>query len=191
MPLKRTLSSISTRLTARVSSAHPSVTLLEITDASPPRHAKRTRSQSDADGLADIEAIIEDASAPEPTASRSKRGAATARSGTETGRPVAVKSRSSEKSPRKIKPIAQSLKVPHPAPPKWRETYSIIKDMRSRIVAPVDSMGCEQAQHLENDPKVRPRLATLIKLNIRYVYFRAKGSRLLCLSCCPRRQKTK
>lgn len=58
------------------------------------------------------------------------------------------------KSPRKPRPIAQSLEKPHPAPPRWQETYDTIKSMRSRIVAPVDTMGCDQAQLKEIEPKV-------------------------------------
>ncbi|KAG6835643.1 hypothetical protein H0H93_016250 [Arthromyces matolae] len=67
------------------------------------------------------------------------------------------------KSPRKSKPIPQALAVPHPAPGRWRETYDTIKQMRTRITAPVDTMGCDQAQSKETDPKNR-RFATLISL---------------------------
>lgn len=58
-------------------------------------------------------------------------------------------------SPKKPKPIPQALATPHPAPQNWREVYDTIKEMRSRITAPVDTMGCDQAQHKESDPKVR------------------------------------
>ena len=57
-------------------------------------------------------------------------------------------------SPRKPKPIPTALETPHPAPPRWREAYDTIKRMRQRIVAPVDTMGCDQAQLKETDPKV-------------------------------------
>jgi endonuclease-3 len=63
-------------------------------------------------------------------------------------------SRVKTKSPKKPKPILQSLDIPHPAPPRWKEVYDSIKEMRAQIVAPVDTMGCEQAQHKEKDPKV-------------------------------------
>lgn len=62
-----------------------------------------------------------------------------------------------QSSPRKPKPIQQVLAVPHPAPLQWKETYDTIKKMRENIVAPVDTMGCDQAQHKEQDPKVRPQ----------------------------------
>jgi endonuclease-3 len=59
------------------------------------------------------------------------------------------------KSPRKkIKQIQQTLSKPHPAPTRWQEQYDAIKHMRSRIAAPVDTMGCDRAQYKETDPKV-------------------------------------
>jgi len=54
----------------------------------------------------------------------------------------------------KVKQVPQALAVPHPAPPKWKETYDTIKAMRSRFVAPVDTMGCDQAQTGESEPRV-------------------------------------
>ncbi|KAI0695109.1 DNA glycosylase [Cerioporus squamosus] len=66
-------------------------------------------------------------------------------------------------SPRKPKPIPTALETPHPAPPRWRETYDTIKRMRSRIVAPVDTMGCDRAQLKEADPR-NQRFSTLISL---------------------------
>ncbi|KIM61114.1 hypothetical protein SCLCIDRAFT_122907 [Scleroderma citrinum Foug A] len=67
------------------------------------------------------------------------------------------------RSPKKPKKIPQSLDVPHPSPERWKEAYDSIKEMRSRITAPVDTMGCDQAQWKEQDPKNR-RFATLISL---------------------------
>ncbi|KAF8867990.1 DNA glycosylase [Mucidula mucida] len=66
-------------------------------------------------------------------------------------------------SPKKQKPIPQSLATPHPAPERWRETYAAIKEMRSTFVAPVDTMGCDQAQMKESNPK-NQRFATLVSL---------------------------
>ncbi|KAF9022481.1 DNA glycosylase [Hymenopellis radicata] len=62
-------------------------------------------------------------------------------------------------SPKKH-PIPQSLATPHPAPDRWRETYAAIKEMRSTFVAPVDTMGCDQAQMRESNPKTlrHPRI---------------------------------
>ncbi|EJD06230.1 DNA glycosylase [Fomitiporia mediterranea MF3/22] len=55
------------------------------------------------------------------------------------------------------------LDKPHPTPPRWKETYDAIKEMRKKYIAPVDTMGCEQAQLSEIDPKGR-RLSTLVSL---------------------------
>ncbi|KAG2040271.1 DNA glycosylase [Suillus americanus] len=72
-------------------------------------------------------------------------------------------SRAKAKSPKKPKPIPQNLDTPHPAPLHWKEVYDSIKEMRAQTVAPVDTMGCEQAQHKEKDPKNR-RFSTLVSL---------------------------
>ena len=61
---------------------------------------------------------------------------------------------SRSKAPKKQKLIPQSLEKPHPAPEHWREQYGVIKSMRARLKAPVDTMGCDQAQNGETDPKV-------------------------------------
>ncbi|THH23141.1 hypothetical protein EUX98_g8038 [Antrodiella citrinella] len=74
-----------------------------------------------------------------------------------------VKREPSASSPRKPKAIPQSLASPHPAPPDWRDTYDTIKRMRTKIVAPVDTMGCDQAQNKETEPQNR-RFATLVSL---------------------------
>ena len=58
------------------------------------------------------------------------------------------------KVPKKQKPIKLSLDKPHPAPEHWKEQYDAIKSMRARVKAPVDTMGCDQAQNGETEPKV-------------------------------------
>ena len=55
----------------------------------------------------------------------------------------------------KAKEIKQALDTPHPAPPHWRETYEAIREMRARMPAPVDTMGCDTAKWKETDPRVR------------------------------------
>ena len=55
----------------------------------------------------------------------------------------------------KAKEIKQALDTPHPAPPHWRETYDAIREMRARMPAPVDTMGCDTAKWKETDPRVR------------------------------------
>ena len=54
----------------------------------------------------------------------------------------------------KTKQVPQVLATPHPAPPNWKETYDTIKAIRSGFVAPVDTMGCAQAQTGETEPRV-------------------------------------
>ena len=61
---------------------------------------------------------------------------------------------SSSPTKKKAKAIPSELATPHPAPANWEKVYDLIKDMRSRIVAPVDTMGCDQAQYKESDPRV-------------------------------------
>ncbi|KAF5324704.1 hypothetical protein D9611_004343 [Ephemerocybe angulata] len=61
------------------------------------------------------------------------------------------------------KAIPSTLATPHPAPEHWEDVYDLIKDMRSRIVAPVDTMGCDQAQYKESELRNR-RFATLVSL---------------------------
>ncbi|KAF5344263.1 hypothetical protein D9758_012313 [Tetrapyrgos nigripes] len=70
---------------------------------------------------------------------------------------------SKQKSPKKSKPIPSSLETPHPAPDNWKTVYDKIKEMRSKVVAPVDTMGCDQAHLQEADPKNR-RYTTLVSL---------------------------
>lgn len=57
-------------------------------------------------------------------------------------------------SKKKAARSAGHLTVPHPAPAQWQEVYSMIVEMRSREVAPVDTMGCQLAQMGETDPVV-------------------------------------
>ena len=65
--------------------------------------------------------------------------------------PVKAKSKSKTQ-----KSVPTALATPHPAPENWEEVYMLIREMRSKIVAPVDTMGCDQAQYKESDPKVCP-----------------------------------
>ncbi|TBU40249.1 DNA glycosylase [Dichomitus squalens] len=89
----------------------------------------------------------------------SEEAAGSSTSAPATGRPKPKR----VASPRKPRPIPTALETPHPAPPRWREAYDTIKRMRQRIVAPVDTMGCDQAQLKETDPK-NQRFSTLVSL---------------------------
>lgn len=55
---------------------------------------------------------------------------------------------------KKTKLIPQALASPHPAPENWREVYDTIGKIRSRFMAPVDTMGCDQAKYQEIEPEV-------------------------------------
>lgn len=92
-------------------------------------------------------------------------------------------------SPKKPKPIPQALASPHPVPENWREVYDTIKEMRSRISAPVDTMGCDQAQHKESDPKVRSSPIIVIFMNL--IRRRTEDLPLSCLSCSLRKPRMK
>ncbi|BGP22627.1 endonuclease III [Rhodotorula toruloides] len=69
------------------------------------------------------------------------------------------------RSPRKPKPHVERLAVPHPAPKRWEETYEVIRKQRERIIAPVDTMGCEQGgkESKGEDEKDR-RLSVIVSL---------------------------
>jgi hypothetical protein len=95
-------------------------------------------------------------------------------------------------SPRKAKSIRQSLKTPHPAPAEWRETYDAIKQMRSRILAPVDTMGCDQARLKEQDPRVRGTRFSQSRLSAHHTRGgRRSDTRRSCRLCCRRKRKTR
>jgi endonuclease-3 len=135
-------------LTARASPYHSSVILFEADDATECsitslRRSKRAKVENPVN---DIEDTVQDVSDARKVLSDAELG---------TSAQAPKKKPSKAVSPRKPKPIRQSLAIPHPAPAKWREAYDAIKVMRSRILAPVDTMGCDQAQLKEHDPKVR------------------------------------
>ena len=159
MSLKRTSAS----LLATASPHNPSVTLLTLSeDTESPRRSKRVKVSS-SECVNEIKETVA------------------------TSELIAVKTKSPKKSALK-KPLDRA----HPAPEKWREVYDAIKEMRKSggpaCNAPVDTMGCDQAQYLEIDPKVvqrfyrlqantstaqpvcNPRLLNLIFSNKRYRY---------------------
>jgi endonuclease-3 len=143
--MKRSASSKATKLIPHASPFHSSVTLFEADDAlgqSIPRRSKRVKLEEN------IPSAVPDI---EDTITTQGHG-----SSSHLNKPK-LQSKGSG-SPRKPKPIQQTLKTPHPAPPRWRDVYDAIKEMRSHIIAPVDTMGCDQAQLKEVEPKVSPHL---------------------------------
>ncbi|KAI6123140.1 DNA glycosylase [Pisolithus croceorrhizus] len=150
---RRVATERATRLAVKPSPYHAAVNPCDAQESPRPSTARRRirvkREDVEHDGPEDLADRL-------PAAATKKR--ATAK--TETSMTmIGTKSR----SPKKSKVIPQSLAVPHPAPERWKEAYDAIKEMRSRIPAPVDTMGCDQAQWNEQDPK-NSRFATLISL---------------------------
>ena len=95
------------------------------------------------------------------------------------------------KTPKKQKPIQQFLEKPHPAPEHWEEQYGVIKSMRARLEAPVDTMGCQRAQDGETDPKVHMCCKELPSNNLILTPFRTVDSPLWCRLCFHHKQRTK
>ncbi|KAG7086375.1 hypothetical protein E1B28_002335 [Marasmius oreades] len=159
--VKRISTRSSSRLAARASSCHPAVTIFELKeDPEPRRPAKRVKLEEGEDEFvqgSSQDLVPKSETILEPMIER-KTGSRKSKEGKEM-----KVDRSPSKSPRKSKPIPQSLKDPHPAPENWREVYDKIKEMRKNVIAPVDTMGCHQAQHAEKDPKNR-RFAVLVSL---------------------------
>ena len=93
--------------------------------------------------------------------------------------PKRIKSDPFDVSPRKkIKAIKIDLdeSEAHPAPRRWQETYELLARQRAKIVAPVDTMGCEEngrddrradrdrVRESKEDEAKRERLTTLVSL---------------------------
>ncbi|ORY78466.1 DNA glycosylase [Leucosporidium creatinivorum] len=70
--------------------------------------------------------------------------AATAKEEDEEDEKKPVKVAKKATTPRKPKPFQEKLDKAHPEPKRWREQYEAIRKQRETIVAPVDTMGCEQ-----------------------------------------------
>jgi len=54
------------------------------------------------------------------------------------------------------KAVKQDGQVEIHPPPQWEETYAAVKEMRKKILAPVDTMGCETLAEAHASPRVRP-----------------------------------
>lgn len=156
--LKRSRSS-SPQLTSHISHHSPSVTIFELSShqddiKSTPRRSKRGKMQHNTEipqSDLNVNNLTHDVLADNPAKSRKVSSNATT---PDPALPSPSKRRDVQTSPKKFKAIAQSLATPHPPPSRWKEIYDTIKHMRSRFVAPVDTMGCDRAQFQETDPKV-------------------------------------
>lgn len=149
-----------TKLTSRVSAFSSQVTLFEVAEdlEDTPRRSKRAKKEviREDSVLEDVEDL--EYTPPERTPSSRKRKA-TVKSEPKQKKTASksspTKRAAKSESPKKAKSIPQVLSTPHPEPPKWRETYNTIKEMRARFIAPVDTMGCQRAQIEEKEPRVR------------------------------------
>jgi len=145
-----------TRLAVKSSPYHAAVTFYEAQDDAGPSTSRRHSTRSTRAKPEDI--ASEEGTANELSLSKSKK----ARSEPKVEAMMTVEGVNHRSPLKKPKKIPQSLDVPHPSPERWKEVYDSIKEMRSRITAPVDTMGCDQAQWKEQDPKVcKPWLVSL------------------------------
>ena len=151
--LKRALSS-PTSSPPQASQHNPAVTIFQLSPLDDieysPRRSKRVKRQNNTVTVGQIG--VDNLSQNVLSVKSCKTDPAATTSG--SALPSPSRPRDVQASPKKFKAITQSLDTPHPSPRNWRETYDAIKDMRSRFVAPVDTMGCDMAQYKETDLKV-------------------------------------
>lgn len=166
-------------LVSKPSPFHSGVTIFEAPGPSTPRRSKRLRTSHDEQ---------EDSLTSHVTTTRKATVKVVKKEDddvkTESEEVTLVKKKRKESaSPRKAKTIPQSLAVPHPAPSKWKEQYDAIHKMREGIIAPVDTMGCDQAQMKEVDPRVRFAFAIIPVYELNHCFSRLADSPHSCLSC--------
>lgn len=77
-----------------------------------------------------------------------KRGASSER--IRDGKPKKVRRRPATKL------VDDNGKVEIHPPDNWEEIYSAVTEMRKRVLAPVDTMGCETLAEEQASPRVRP-----------------------------------
>ncbi|KAJ9662827.1 alpha,alpha-trehalase nth1 [Coniosporium apollinis] len=72
------------------------------------------------------------------------------------------KAKKARRAPAK-KIVGGNGKVKVEPPPNWEEVYNLTKEMRSKVIAPVDTMGCESLAEGHRSPRDQ-RFQTLIAL---------------------------
>ncbi|OJD34220.1 endonuclease iii [Diplodia corticola] len=75
---------------------------------------------------------------------------------------TSTKAKKARRAPAK-KAVAADGSVKVEPPPNWEEMYGLTAEMRSRVVAPVDTMGCESLADRKDSP-LDQRLQTLVAL---------------------------
>ena len=73
---------------------------------------------------------------------------------TENGSPAKIKKGKKDPAKRIIDHDSGDVTI-HP-PSQWEETYALVQEMRKKILAPVDTMGCESLAEETRSPRVRP-----------------------------------
>lgn len=123
----------------------------------PLRRSKRIKTEHDAERVttADLATLVKVEDTEETTLQLVNSAPPSTGKGASAKRKPSVRvKKEGSVSPKKQKPIVQALETPHPTPARWSEAYNAIREMRSRIVAPVDTMGCNRAQLEETVPQV-------------------------------------
>ncbi|KAL0062483.1 alpha,alpha-trehalase nth1 [Marasmius tenuissimus] len=164
--LRRSISTrSSTRLATKASLFNSSVTLFELdtsTETETERPTKRVKLEEHYDSEF-VQGSSQDLTPLAEETPKKRKKARKTTSVVAESKETILASPSPSKTPRKQKPIRQSLEKPHPAPENWQEVYEKIREMRRHIVAPVDTMGCDQAQSVEQNPQNK-RFTTLVSL---------------------------
>ncbi|KAF3915097.1 hypothetical protein ABW21_db0209701 [Orbilia brochopaga] len=79
-------------------------------------------------------------------------------------KPTKAKAKAPKRAPAKGKKAnGAHVEISYDPPDNWREMYDAIKEMRLRIPAPVDTVGCERLAQMDVSPKVK-RFQHLIAL---------------------------
>jgi len=193
------------RLYATRSSANSAVTLYnafaedlaaEASGSTPaPRRSKRIKAE-DENEVPPVGSFAEDSGVTTPRSGRTAKRVKVEHAAETNAEDEAAPPKRRTKSPRpgavkKQKPVKQSLDKPHPAPEHWQEQYDTIKSMRARLKAPVDTMGCDQAQNGETDPKVHMRCQGSPLNNYTLTPHRIVDLPLWCRLCFHRKRRTK
>lgn len=140
---------------------HPPPTMAA-PSSSKPRKRKRSGTAPTSETALTAAASETALARPSPSSSPSKYSVAAeihAQNGSINTTSAAKKAR---RAPAK-KRIADDGSAKVEPPPNWEEMYSLTAEMRSRVVAPVDTMGCESLADRKDSP-VDQRLQTLVAL---------------------------
>lgn len=123
---------------------------------------KRKRSGTAAGAAASETTSLTAAAAAAPARPSSRKRAAVGIDAQDGNANTTATVKKARRAPAK-KAIADDGSVKVEPPPNWEEMYSLTAEMRSRVVAPVDTMGCESLADRKDSP-LDQRLQTLVAL---------------------------